>query len=184
LAEFADSLIWINLVGRQCGKIRISMQEHLRDDFRESAMATETETANLMLQMPFGGDLQQATMKAQANLADGMRQGSQTFWQQQTELLQSMESFANGWFERRKVGVQAACQAADRMCQAATPQACISEYQKWAIGVAERVMADAVACQCEFGKFVQAVGPSPASATSGGQQAGAEPRKRSLASAA
>ena len=149
-------------------------------------MSTATETRDVMQQMPFGEHLQQAMTKAQSDLADRMRRGPQAFWQQQAELLQAMENFANSWFERRHVGVKAALQAADRMCQATTPQACMSEYQQWAIGAAERVMADAVACQCEFGKFVQGVAPSLASAMSGGQPVEAEnpPRKHALVAAA
>ena len=136
-------------------------------------MATVTEKSDLMLGL-FGEDFQQAVMKANSNFAGMFQRGSQTFWQHQNELLNIMESFANSWFERRRVGVQAALEAADRMCQAATPQACLGECQKWATGAFERVMADSVACQSEFGKFVQGVAPSLAPAISDSQQVGAE----------
>jgi hypothetical protein len=69
------------------------------------------------------------------------------FWASQDKILDNMQEVAAGWFERRHTGTQAALEAARRMCQAPTPAQLFLEYQAWAMGAFERMMADAVACQ-------------------------------------
>jgi hypothetical protein len=43
------------------------------------------------------------------------------FWEIQGKVLDTMENFADGWFERRHVGTRAALEVAQRMCRAQTP---------------------------------------------------------------
>ena len=64
------------------------------------------------------------------------------FWNIQNQILDSMENFANGWFERRHVGTRAALEAAQRMCKAQTPVDLAREYQDWTSGAFQRLMAD------------------------------------------
>jgi hypothetical protein len=87
-----------------------------------------------------------------AALEDNVRR----FWDIQNNILDSMENFANGWFERRRVGTRTALEAAQRMCKAQTPVDLVREYQDWVGGMFQRVMADGFACQ----QFVSALAGS------------------------
>jgi hypothetical protein len=69
------------------------------------------------------------------------------FWETQDKLLNQMQDFANGWFERRHVGSQQALEATERMYHAETPLDWFREYQNWATGACGRVFADGMACQ-------------------------------------
>jgi hypothetical protein len=80
-------------------------------------------------------------------MQEGMRRGASAFWQNQDVILTSMEDLAEGWFERRRRGVEAALEAAQRMCACKTPAELAQEYQVWAMGACERIFADGLACQ-------------------------------------
>src|SRR5262245_8368178 len=69
------------------------------------------------------------------------------FWDAQNKLLDDMEKFANGWFERRHIGSHAACEAAQRMCKAQAPEDLGREYQEWVTGAFQRVTDDGLACR-------------------------------------
>jgi hypothetical protein len=84
-----------------------------------------------------------------AALEDNVR----CFWGIQSKILDSMENFANGWFERRHVGTRAALEVAQRMCKAQTPVDLVHEYQDWISSAFQRVMADGYACQQFVGTF-------------------------------
>lgn len=124
--------------------------------------------------------VQNAFAQAQSNIGETIQKNARAIWDQQSEILNSFETFANGWFKRRHVGVQAAAEASERICQAATPQACIAEYQAWASGALERVITDAVEYQREFGKVMTGFVPPLAPTLDVRQESGpeAEPRKR------
>lgn len=89
----------------------------------------------------------QRTFPASAAFSAATRQGATNFWAAQEQLLDGMENFATGWFERRREGTQSALAAARDMCEAESPFDALREYQKWAAGSLERVMQDGVACQ-------------------------------------
>jgi hypothetical protein len=78
---------------------------------------------------------------------DAMRQAAETFWNGQEQILHAMEEYANGWFERRHAGVDAALNASQQMIDAATPVEAVREYQKWAFGSIERIIDDGLSCQ-------------------------------------
>jgi len=84
-----------------------------------------------------------------AALADNVRR----FWDIQDRLLDNMEKFANGWFERRHVGSHAAQEAARRICMAQAPDDLVREYQEWITGAFQRVADDGLACQQFVGAF-------------------------------
>jgi hypothetical protein len=84
-----------------------------------------------------------------AALQDNVR----SFWDIQDQVLDAMENFTNGWFERRHVGTHTALEAAQRMCKAQTPVDLVREYQEWVGGAFQRVMADGFACQQFVGAF-------------------------------
>ena len=79
------------------------------------------------------------------------------FWNIQNKILDSMENFANGWFERRHVGTRAMLEAAQRMCKAQTPVDLAREYQDWISGAFQRLMADGYACQQLVGAFAELI---------------------------
>jgi hypothetical protein len=83
-------------------------------------------------------------------MSDTLRKNACSYWEKQDKLLDSMQTFANGWFERRHAGTHAALESAERMCKAATPVDFLREYQDWATGAFQRVMADGLACQQQF----------------------------------
>ena len=67
------------------------------------------------------------------------------FWENQGKLLDDMQALANGWFDRRRTGTHAAREAAERMCGTKTYFDLVQEYQAWASGEFERIMADMAA---------------------------------------
>ncbi|WP_022722169.1 hypothetical protein [Rhodopseudomonas sp. B29] len=75
-----------------------------------------------------------------------------TFWQGEESLLGSMKEYAEGWFERRKAGTEAALQLARRMGEAATPLDVWREYQDWAASASARLLEDVIAYQQQFMK--------------------------------
>jgi hypothetical protein len=80
-----------------------------------------------------------------------MRKNTRCFWENQDKVVDAMQAFANGWFERRHAGARAALEAAEHICKAETPVEVVRKYQDWASGAIQRVMADGVACQRQFG---------------------------------
>jgi hypothetical protein len=90
-----------------------------------------------------------ASFTTSSALQDNVR----SFWAVQDKVLDAMQNFANGWFERRHDGTHAALEAAQRMCKAQTPVDMVREYQDWVGGAFQRVMADGVACQEFVGAF-------------------------------
>src|SRR5262245_2982467 len=95
-------------------------------------------------------------MTGSAALQDNVR----CFWDIQDKVLNTMENFANGWFERRHVGTRTALETAQRMCKSQTPVDLVREYQDWISGAFQRVMDDGYACQQFVGAFTNA-GPLP-----------------------
>jgi hypothetical protein len=75
------------------------------------------------------------------------RQSARSHWDGQQRILNSLEDFANGWFERRETGVRAAAEAAYEMCGAPTFVEVFATWQKWAAGAAERLATDGMAWQ-------------------------------------
>ncbi|ABD06404.1 conserved hypothetical protein [Rhodopseudomonas palustris HaA2] len=72
------------------------------------------------------------------------------FWEGEEAILAGMKEFADGWFERRRIGTHAALETARRMSEAATPLDAVREYQDWLSGAAARVLEDGIACQQQF----------------------------------
>jgi hypothetical protein len=95
-----------------------------------------------------------------ASVSNAMQRNTHSFWQKQAELLDNMQVFASGWFERRHAGTKAALEASERMCSASTPVEYLGEYQKWMGGVFERLMADGLACQHELKTLTESIAPS------------------------
>jgi len=93
-------------------------------------------------------------------VSDAMQRNAHAFWEQQAKVLDNMQVFANGWFERRHAGIKAALEASERLCSASTPIECLGEYQKWMGGVFERLTADGLACQHELRTVTEGLGPS------------------------
>ena len=102
-------------------------------------------------------DMQRMLLPASA-VSEAVRKGACDFWESQDKLLDSMEAFAEGWFERRHTGTHVALEAAERMCKAQTPIDLLREYQDWASGAFQRVMADGIACQKQFMEGVGVLG--------------------------
>jgi hypothetical protein len=90
-------------------------------------------------------DRWQALMQPAFLFAGIMQENARRFWTCHADMLNEMEAFSEGWFERRHAGTRAALEACERMCTARMPTEWLSAYQKWLIGVGERLMADAQA---------------------------------------
>jgi len=102
--------------------------------------ANLTEQSNVM---------QQGFLPA-SGISDAMRKNAFCFWENQDKIVDAMQSFANGWFERRHTGARAALEAAELICKAETPVEVLRNYQGWASGAIHRVMTDGVTCQQQF----------------------------------
>jgi hypothetical protein len=88
------------------------------------------------------------------------QKNAHTFWDMQAEFLNGMQTFAEGWFQRRHIGTQAAQEACERMCQAKTPIEWFHEYQTWSTGAFQRLMADGFVLQKGLKKIADEVSPS------------------------
>jgi hypothetical protein len=74
------------------------------------------------------------------------------FWEGEATVLDSMKEFADGWFERRRIGTRAALEAARSIGEATTPLDAFREYQDWLSGAAARLLEDGMAWQHQFMK--------------------------------
>lgn len=74
--------------------------------------------------------------------SDSLRKNACSYWKNQDKLVDNMQTFANGWFERRHAGAHAALEAAQRMFKAETSVDLVREYQDWASGAFQRVVVD------------------------------------------
>ena len=105
----------------------------------------------------------QTMLQPTAEIRETMRKNLGGFWNNQDKILGSMEEFANGWIERRHDGTEAATTAAQRMCDTKTYVDMMQEYQKWAMGSLERIMADSLALQKHLmtvaGRFAKPLTP-------------------------
>jgi hypothetical protein len=100
-----------------------------------------------------------------SGMSGPMRRNACAFWENQDRILDEMQEFANGWFERRHTGTHQALEAAERVCRAETPVDVVREYQNWASGAFGRMVADGMACQrylmASFGTFNRFVDEQP-----------------------
>lgn len=112
----------------------------------ETTFARQMNTMQHMLALPAG-------------MSGPIRRNACAFWENQDKILDEMQEFASGWFERRHTGTHLALETAERMCRAENPVDLFREYQNWAVGALGRVMADGTACQrycmASFGAFSQ-----------------------------
>lgn len=63
-----------------------------------------------------------------SSISEGMRKNVCCFWENQDKVLDAMQAFANGWFERRHTGARAALETARCMCTAESPVDLLREY--------------------------------------------------------
>jgi hypothetical protein len=87
-------------------------------------------------------DRWQAFMQPAFLFAGILQESARRFWTCHAGVLNEIEAFSEGWFERRHAGTRAALEACECMCTARTPTEWLSAYQKWLIGAGERLMAD------------------------------------------
>jgi hypothetical protein len=85
---------------------------------------------------------------------------ARSFWTGQTDVLNGMQTFAEGWFQRRHIGTKATLEACESMCAAKTPTEWFNAYQKWLLGAGERLMADGLAYDTEVRKLSEVLAPS------------------------
>jgi hypothetical protein len=95
----------------------------------------------------------QRAFPASPGLSAAAKQHASAYWDSQDKLLDSMEEFVSGWFERRHTGTQEALAAARQVCDAESPFDAMRECQKWAIGSFERLVQDGFAAQRYFLEF-------------------------------
>jgi hypothetical protein len=91
------------------------------------------------------------------------------FWRNQEKILDSMEAFADGWFERRYVGTMKAREAAKRSSESESVIDVAQEIQQWAFGSMQRVVEDCLACQCHLMTALAQAAPALAQADDAAQ---------------
>src|SRR3974390_686877 len=79
---------------------------------------------------------------ASSEMSASFRENARQFWENQGKVLDNMQALANAWFDRRRTGTHAAREAVERMCGAKTYFDLVQEYQAWARGAFERIMAE------------------------------------------
>jgi hypothetical protein len=103
-----------------------------------------------------------------------VEKNARSFWTSQTDVLNGMQTFAEGWFERRHTGTKAALEAGESMCAAKMPTEWFSAYQKWLTGAIQRLMADGLACESEVRKLSEVLAPSLVPSTDHQQRDGVQ----------
>jgi hypothetical protein len=97
----------------------------------------------------------------QPSIVLGMwQQSAHAFWKAQSDMLDGMQAFAEGWFQRRHLGAQAASEACERMCAAKNPVEWFHEYQTWCAGASQRLMADGLGVRDCVGRVTAELSPS------------------------
>ena len=91
-------------------------------------------------------------------ISASLKENARNFWEIQDKLLNNMQAVANGWFNRRHVGTNAAREAAERMCTTDTLVDFGQAYQNWARGAFERVIED---CQHQVTAVSDALASPP-----------------------
>jgi hypothetical protein len=114
--------------------LRSTILEPLEEDMKESSAFD-----------PFA--IMQRGLPPASAMTTLIRQNAGSVLNAQDKLLDHLQQFANGWFERRHIGTRESLACARQMCDAETPFDAMREYQKWAIGSFERVMRDGAAMQ-------------------------------------
>jgi len=77
-----------------------------------------------------------------SEMSASFRESARQFWEIQGKALDNMQALANAWFDGRRTGTHAAREAVERMCGTKTYFDLVQEYQAWARGAFERMMAD------------------------------------------
>ncbi|NEW94005.1 hypothetical protein [Rhodopseudomonas sp. BR0M22] len=83
------------------------------------------------------------------------------FWESEETVLDNMKEFADGWFERRRIGTRAALETARRIGEASSPFDAFREYQDWLGGAMARLLEDGMAFQQQFMKTNAKLAPHP-----------------------
>jgi len=81
---------------------------------------------------------------------EAVRRGGDCFSKNQDKIIDAMQVFASGWFERRHAGVRAALKAAELMFKAEAPAELMRGYQDWANGVVQRAITDGEAYRLQL----------------------------------
>jgi hypothetical protein len=103
----------------------------------------------------------QTMLQPMASNAEAASSRAGHFWRSQQKVLDSMQAFAGGWFERRQEGTRAALESAQRMCTAKTSLDAVREYQEWASGSLQRMAADSLALQQQMMTITEALIAAP-----------------------
>src|SRR5215831_10336275 len=103
-------------------------------------------------------------------ISASFKDNSRRFWESQERILDNMQAFANGWFERRHAGALSACNAAERMCGTVTIVGLVHAYQDWARGTFERMMADGLSCQQQIFAATSALTSPPLAPSANGKK--------------
>lgn len=104
----------------------------------------------------------QTMLQPMGSNAEAAKSRACEFWHGQDKVLDSMQAFAGGWFDRRHAGTRAALEVAQRMCTAKTPLDAVREYQEWASGSMQRMAADSLALQRKLMEITEAMIAAPA----------------------
>ena len=94
-----------------------------------------------------GFEAMQQAFGAFAPLRAALGENSANYWRNQDKILDSMQEFARGWFERRHEAAKSALDAARCSCEANSPADVVRGFQAWMMGSMQRVAADGLACQ-------------------------------------
>jgi hypothetical protein len=129
----------------------------------------------------FPFNITQTAFQSPAGFRDAMREAATRFWGGQDQILGAMQDYANGWFERRHVGTQAAFNTAQQVIDATTPIEAFREYQKWAFGSFERIIDDGLSCQKHLLSMGELLAPplSPSDKKTETEPVAEESRRRS-----
>jgi hypothetical protein len=134
----------------------------------------------------FPFNLTQSVFEQSSGFRNAMGHAAIGFWNRQEQVLETMQEYANTWFERRNTSVQEALNASQQMIEAETPIEAMREYQKWAIGSFERTIDDGISCQKHLMSMGALLAPplSPSVERTEREPVAAESRQRSQSRAA
>ena len=116
-----------------------------------------------------------------SEISASFRENARQFWENQGKVLDNMQALANVWFDRRRTGTHAAREAVERMCGAKTYFDLVQEYQAWARGAFERMMADQEQIMAATTSALASPPLTPAASEKGPEQLARPARSKSAA---
>ena len=94
-------------------------------------------------------DLSRSWPFALVDVPESMRSQAEIWFNDQAELLESLQNAMAAWMKRRQEGTEAALRAVEGICSCSDPSQAMAVYNEWLAGSAGRIAIDLAALRDE-----------------------------------